>query len=1015
MKKIFSTIILMVFAVISANAAVGENADWYFSSYQAVDPWGSAGSGQFKTTDTDNVFLLEGLNITESGVSFCINNGAWSTMYGWSDDGGSVDATDKAVKLAASTSANGWLALPAGKYDVTWDATNLTITFSTPKINRLAGGDISLVPSYEAAGDKWKDAGGNEITDIVTYLKEKCGWTSARVRLFVNPQQKGNDGSDDHSVCQNLDYVKALGKRIKDAGMKFLLDIHYSDTYVDATHIQAPVAWQGKSASEMATQVSTYTAETLTALQNAGAEPDYVQVGNEIMYGICGIQVHPYDYTGDDWDGYLGVIKAGCDAVRSTLPNSKIIIHTDRAQNATYTNYYYNKLINNNVDFDIIGLSYYPFWHGTLDNLKTNLDSYASTFTGKEIQIVETAYFNRSHAISASETDMSGTWSFNSSGQAKFIADLINTIKDNESVTGLYYWQPEECGNGSDGTTNRVLDIWQNRGFWEQSWMSGSHPITSETALKNIKSFATGEAPKTPVFVTLTNGDFETNDMTGWTIDDWSMIGSNTNQYWPKAYDTSHWEKIYGGNYYFSMWGDGVNGKEGLIAYQTVTAPAKGTYTLNADFYSEATTFALYISNGATEKKAYIPANNAGNYSVFVNAEEGATVKFGIYTDVPAGAVYGYCDNFTLSYVDTSGEEGPITVATAGETYSNTEIEAIGLEDGTVAITKLLAVKDGKATVPTVLDIYEGSKHTYSLTVSAIGNGACVVDDTESLTEVTLPAEITTLGDKAFYDCTSLATLNIKAGTPPLLGKNVFGSSLSYDAITKNCIVYVPEGTAAQYNSDELNYWTMFFANHNICEKGVISITSVGYATYYNDYGYTLPEGLSAYQVYTVSDGTASMMKEYVGGEDVYPGYALVLKGDKGDYDIILMASGGATNDERNLSRNCLKGTQTEQMITAGEGYVYYQFANDDTDGLGWYWGADDGAAFVNGAHKAYLPVAKTSSLARALRFDSNPTEIIGIPSDNDNVSVRKKIKYFDAKGRLIIDGKYLIDGRRIK
>ena len=1007
----------MAIAAIGTNAAPGENADWYFNSYQASEPWGSTGSGQFKTTDTDNVFLLEGLNITESGVSFCINNGAWSTMYGWSDEGGSVDATDKAVKLAASTSANGWFALPAGKYDVTWDAANLTITFSTPKVkvSKLAGGDISLVPAYEAAGDKWLDGSGNEIADLVTYLKEKCGWTSARVRLFVNPQQKGNDGSDDHSVCQNLDYVKALGKRIKDAGMKFLLDIHYSDTYVDATHIQAPAAWQGKSASEMATQVGTYTTETLTALKEAGAEPDYVQVGNEIMYGICGIQVHPYDNAGDDWDGYLGVIKAGCDAVRATLPDTKIIIHTDRAHNATYTNYYYNKLVNNSVDFDIIGLSYYPFWHSTLDNLKTNLSSYASTFAGKEIQIVETAYFNRSHAISSNETDMSGTWSFNSSGQAKFIADLINTIKDNESVTGLYYWQPEECGNGSDGTTNRVLDTWQNRGFWEQSWMSGSHSITSETALKNIQYFATGEDPQTPVFVSLTNGDFETSDMTGWTIDDWSMIGSNANQYWPKTYDASHWEKIFGGNYYFSMWGDGVSGKEGLIAYQTITAPAKGIYTLNADFYSEATTFALYISSGTTEKKTYIPANNAGNYSVFVNAAEGATVKFGIYTDVPTGAVYGYCDNFTLSYVDTSGEEGPVTEAVAGETYSNTEIEAIGLEDGTVAITKLLGVKDGKVTVPTVLDKYEGSKQTYSLTVSTIGNGTCTVDDTESLKEVTIPAEITKLGDKAFYDCTSLETLNIKADTPPALGKNVFGSSLSYDAITKNCIVYVPEGTAALYNSDELNYWTMFFANHNIRERGIISLTSVGYATYYNDYGYTLPEGISAYLVYSTNGGTASMMKEYVGGEDICPGYALILKGEKGDYDIILMASGGATNDERNLSRNCLKGTQTEQMITAEAGYVYYQFANDDTDGLGWYWGADNGGAFTNGAHKAYLPVNNGfSSLGRSISFDFNPTEIMEFNADSGNTVVKKGIKYVDSKGRLVIDGKYLIDGRKI-
>jgi hypothetical protein len=127
------------------------------------------------------------------------------------------------------------------------------------------------------------------------------------------------------------------------------------------------------------------------------------------------------------------------------------------------------------------------------------------------------------------------------------------------------------------------------------------------------------------------------------------------------------------------------------------------------------------------------------------------------------------------------------------------------------------------------------------------------------------------------------------------------------------------------------------------------------------------------------------------------------------------MASGGATNDERNLSRNCLKGTQTEQMITAEAGYVYYQFANDDTDGLGWYWGADNGGAFTNGAHKAYLPVNNGfSSLGRSIRFDFNPTEIMEFNADSGNTVVKRGIKYVDSKGRLVIDGKYLIDGRKI-
>lgn len=129
MKKFYLlTFMLFVTLGVVKAATAGEDADWYFNSYQAADPWGDTGNGQFKTTDDDNLFLLEKLCITESGVNFCVRNNDWSTNYGWKN--AEVTSLGTPVELEDGKSgATGWLALPTGIYDVTWNTTNNTIQF----------------------------------------------------------------------------------------------------------------------------------------------------------------------------------------------------------------------------------------------------------------------------------------------------------------------------------------------------------------------------------------------------------------------------------------------------------------------------------------------------------------------------------------------------------------------------------------------------------------------------------------------------------------------------------------------------------------------------------------------------------------------------------------------------------------------------------------------------------------------------------------------------------------------
>ena len=340
---------------------------------------------------------------------------------------------------------------------------------------RYVGGDISMLPKYEQHNSPYKDVNGTKINNLLTWFISDCGWNTFRVRIFVHPV------SDDPSLCQDLAYVSALGKRIKDAGAYFMLDFHYSDTWVDATHIQAPAAWKGLSDELMADSLGAYTHKVLAALKANGATPDLVQVGNEIMYGLCGIQVHPYNKSGDNWNGYLGLLKAGCNAVREECPEAQIIIHTDRPTNRSYNFYYYDKLRDNGVDFDIIGLSYYPFWHGYLNeeqvasksdknNLVGALQTLAVQFPEKQIHIVECAYNWQYWPSSGVNYDTQDVWACSKKGQYAFVKDLVDNLKPLTNVTGINYWFPEEAGNGddTDWSTSKgtALWTWQNRGFW---------------------------------------------------------------------------------------------------------------------------------------------------------------------------------------------------------------------------------------------------------------------------------------------------------------------------------------------------------------------------------------------------------------------------------------------------------------------------------------------------------------------------------------------------------------------
>ena len=338
------------------------------------------------------------------------------------------------------------------------------------------GGDISVLQSYEDKGVTYYDDKGVKIADVLKYMKsEAVGWNAQRVRLFVNPVRKDPDGGTDAQVCQDLDYVIRLCKRIKAEGYALLLDFHYSDTWADPSNQWIPKEWASLSDAQLQAKVYEYTKECLEQLKMAGASPDFIQPGNEISYGMLwSATVDRNSQTNRcyasspeaNWTRFKALLAQATKACRDVCPLAKIVLHSERSGQPTVLKDYLTRL--SDVDYDIIGLSYYPFWHNNLQTLAQTLNTLEIAFPDKKVQIVETAYYYQwQPQVGKGITyDFSSTWPVSPDGQAAFARDLITELKKHKNVSALFWWFPEENGNGPNSS---VLTNWVNRGLWDDN------------------------------------------------------------------------------------------------------------------------------------------------------------------------------------------------------------------------------------------------------------------------------------------------------------------------------------------------------------------------------------------------------------------------------------------------------------------------------------------------------------------------------------------------------------------
>ena len=247
------------------------------------------------------------------------------------------------------------------------------------------------------------------------------------------------------------------------------------------------------SVEELNDVMYSYTKECLQHLVSNQATPDYIQIGNEISYGMLWQTGRVHANNTDRWDVFAGFLNQGAKACREVCPKARIIIHIERAGNHSYTLNYYTKLDKYNVDYDIIGLSYYPFWHKGLDQLSTTLNTLEKNFPNREVQIVETAYYYQYKPSSGYDSE-SAPWAVTPAGQKEYVDALIAELEKHSNVTGLYWWFPEE-----NGYQNSVIGSWVNRGLFNNG---NGRALPALYALKNFLGTSGIDQPTTDTWRT---------------------------------------------------------------------------------------------------------------------------------------------------------------------------------------------------------------------------------------------------------------------------------------------------------------------------------------------------------------------------------------------------------------------------------------------------------------------------------------------------------------------------------
>lgn len=332
----------------------------------------------------------------------------------------------------------------------------------------IFGVDASSVIAEEESGVKYYSFAGEE-QDVFKTLTES-GVTHIRVRVWNHPYDAQGNGYGGGN--NDIEKAVAIGQRATKYGMKLIVDFHYSDFWADPNKQMVPLEWAGMEIEEKSEALYQYTKDCLEKLKAANVAVGMVQIGNETNGVMCGEKT---------WFNIQYLFQAGSRAVRECCPEALVAIHfANPEREGAYADYAW-RLDYYNVDYDVFASSYYPFWHGTLENLSNVLNQVAETY-GKKVMVMETSY-----AYTAEDTDFSGNtigeggtvtknYPYTVQGQANEIRDVIDTVAHVENGIGVVYWEGTWITvGGSSWEENSAL--WEKYGSgWASSYAAGYDP-----------------------------------------------------------------------------------------------------------------------------------------------------------------------------------------------------------------------------------------------------------------------------------------------------------------------------------------------------------------------------------------------------------------------------------------------------------------------------------------------------------------------------------------------------------
>ncbi|MBU2703237.1 arabinogalactan endo-1 [Sporomusaceae bacterium BoRhaA] len=371
----------------------------------------------------------------------------------------------------------------------------------------IKGADISMLKEIELKGGKFYDQGiEKDCLDIL----QQHGINWVRLRIWNNPIVNGVEVGGGNS-----DEAKALemAARAKAKGMKVLIDFHYSDFWADPGKQNKPAAWANDNAQQLADDIYQYTSKVMKDFAAEGIEPDMVQIGNEINNGMLWPEGKPVSSEG--YKNLANMIRQGLKAVRDNDPDRsiKLMIHlANGGDNGLYRSFFDSLILENKVnDFDVIGLSYYPFWHGKMEQLESNMND-VSTRYNKDVVVVETAlgFTNdngdfQKNCYGPNEERLGG-YKSSVQGQATGIRNIMEAVSkvNNKRGIGVFYWEPDWIPTPGAGWKHGEGDEWDNLAMFD---FQGN-------ALESLDIFKLVSDPNNH-FVQATVKELEPADVTG--------------------------------------------------------------------------------------------------------------------------------------------------------------------------------------------------------------------------------------------------------------------------------------------------------------------------------------------------------------------------------------------------------------------------------------------------------------------------------------------------------------------